>query len=298
MYRIDTFQKNESGRDFVIGDIHGMLDSVYSFLESVSFDFKKDRLFSVGDLIDRGPKSYEVLKLNNEEWFFSILGNHEVMLLTNYLVYAKDWYSKLDTKQKIECIEIIKSLPLAIEIKSDIGDIGLVHAQFPSSINDWVDYKNYIDTNLLSYEMNSKKDKKGIIRESLWGRKRIYNELKKDGLSHARKSYVKFLKDGLWNRTILYKMMTHKKTLPYLKTGIQVSFRAIQDKLFRKIHHHSYINNIKYTIHGHTPVKTPLLLGNQFFIDTGAVYGSKKIGTGKLTMIEINQKMTFHSFGI
>jgi hypothetical protein len=298
MYRIENFEKNDLGRDFVIGDIHGMLDAVYSFLESVNFDFDKDRLFSVGDLIDRGPKSYEVLKLNNEKWFFSILGNHEVMLLTNYLVYAKDWYSKLDSAQKIECVEIIKSLPLAIEIQSDVGNIGLVHAQFPSSINDWDEYKKYIEESSLSYEMNSKKDKKGIIRESLWGRRRIYNELKKDGLSTARKAYVKFLKDGLWNRTILYKMITHKKTLPYLKTGLQVSFRTIKDKIFRRIRNHSYINNIKYTVHGHTPIKIPLLLGNQFFIDTGAVYGSKKIGTGKLTMIEINQSMTFHSFKI
>jgi len=35
-------------------------------------DFSKDRLFSVGDLIDREVQHREVVKLLSEPWFFSL----------------------------------------------------------------------------------------------------------------------------------------------------------------------------------------------------------------------------------
>ena len=52
--QIQRFPKNESGRDFVIGDLHGMTEFLFKLLDYVCFDPAKDRLFSVGDLIDRG----------------------------------------------------------------------------------------------------------------------------------------------------------------------------------------------------------------------------------------------------
>jgi serine/threonine protein phosphatase 1 len=42
-----------TGRDFVLGDLHGTTDLLRLLMEHVAFDPKKDRLFSVGDLIDR-----------------------------------------------------------------------------------------------------------------------------------------------------------------------------------------------------------------------------------------------------
>ena len=55
--------KNIKGRDFVVGDIHGHYDLLKTELKTVGFDKQKDRLFSVGDIIDRGPKSEECLTL-------------------------------------------------------------------------------------------------------------------------------------------------------------------------------------------------------------------------------------------
>ena len=48
---------NKVGRDFVVGDVHGMFDRVAQALTKVQFNPSRDRLFSVGDLIDRGPQS-------------------------------------------------------------------------------------------------------------------------------------------------------------------------------------------------------------------------------------------------
>ena len=80
---IQKMPPNVDGRDYVIGDIHGCFDELIKLLKHIRFDKEKDRLFSTGDLIHRGPKSEECLKLlsdrNNkgERWFFPVLGNHE-----------------------------------------------------------------------------------------------------------------------------------------------------------------------------------------------------------------------------
>lgn len=78
---IQTFEPNEHGRDFVVGDLHGSLSSFQNLLKHLNFDRTKDRMFSVGDLIDRGPDSPGCLELLHEPWFYSVLSNHEQMML-------------------------------------------------------------------------------------------------------------------------------------------------------------------------------------------------------------------------
>lgn len=78
---IQTFGPNEHGRDFVIGDLHGSLSCFEVLLRGLEFDKTKDRMFSVGDLVDRGPNSLECLELIKEPWFHCVLANHEQMML-------------------------------------------------------------------------------------------------------------------------------------------------------------------------------------------------------------------------
>lgn len=81
-----SFSRNEVGRDFVIGDIHGDLVGLDLTLSMLDFDIRTDRLFCTGDLVDRGRNSYSVLSLvllQLRPWFFSTLGNHEVMTYTS-----------------------------------------------------------------------------------------------------------------------------------------------------------------------------------------------------------------------
>lgn len=49
--------ENTRGRDFVVGDIHGAFDKVEAAMAKVGFDVERDRLLSVGDLVDRGAES-------------------------------------------------------------------------------------------------------------------------------------------------------------------------------------------------------------------------------------------------
>ncbi len=80
---------NNHGKDYVVGDLHGCLDLLLRLLNEVGFDQSCDRLFSVGDLIDRGPDSLGCLHLLKHPWFYAVQGNHENMLLNFFLPYLQ-----------------------------------------------------------------------------------------------------------------------------------------------------------------------------------------------------------------
>ncbi|NMD05917.1 MAG: serine/threonine protein phosphatase, partial [Deltaproteobacteria bacterium] len=46
---------------FAIGDIHGCLDKLEELIEKISADHQKDQLIFLGDYIDRGKYSREVV---------------------------------------------------------------------------------------------------------------------------------------------------------------------------------------------------------------------------------------------
>lgn len=142
------YENNTIGRDFAIGDIHGNFHIVEALLEEVGFDKTKDRLFSVGDLVDRGCESYRAIEFINYPWFFPVLGNHESMILNIGLKSyeesypnskinkdGNDWYFKLSDHRKKEYLESFSKLPIVIQV----GKIGLVHA---SPLASWRATKN------------------------------------------------------------------------------------------------------------------------------------------------------------
>ena len=72
------FEKNTRGRDLIIGDIHGHFTRAKEALDAVGFNPEAgDRLFSVGDLVDRGPESDQALEWLAKPWFHAVAGNHE-----------------------------------------------------------------------------------------------------------------------------------------------------------------------------------------------------------------------------
>lgn len=71
---------NTAGRDFVVGDLHGCVDVLRALLHDIRFDPARDRLFSVGDLVDRGPASETTLDLLDRPWCHVVRGNHEEVL--------------------------------------------------------------------------------------------------------------------------------------------------------------------------------------------------------------------------
>ena len=69
-----------AGRRIVVGDIHGCYDELTELLEKAEVG-DDDRIFSVGDLITKGPKSKEVLELfMTDARFSTVIGNHDLAL--------------------------------------------------------------------------------------------------------------------------------------------------------------------------------------------------------------------------
>ncbi|ABE48737.1 symmetrical bis(5'-nucleosyl)-tetraphosphatase [Methylobacillus flagellatus] len=86
---------------YAIGDIQGCYHSLLSLLELIQFDPVKDKLWLVGDLINRGPGSLETLRWakSHESSLVMVLGNHDLHALAVAEGYVRAHRS--DTLQSI-----------------------------------------------------------------------------------------------------------------------------------------------------------------------------------------------------
>ncbi|WP_373535273.1 metallophosphoesterase family protein [Microcoleus sp.] len=126
-------------RRIVIGDVHGHYDGLMLLLEALAPSLK-DRVYFLGDLIDRGPKSAQVLDFVQHSPYQTLLGNHEQLMLealSGPQVDMRAWqfwmYSggeatvasyKETGMMPYKHLDWLRSLPTYI----DLGDIWLVHA--------------------------------------------------------------------------------------------------------------------------------------------------------------------------
>lgn len=69
---------------YAVGDIHGCIDELRLLLDKVGFEPGVDELWSVGDLVGRGPHSKQVLECVDAlgSSFRCVLGNHDLHLLS------------------------------------------------------------------------------------------------------------------------------------------------------------------------------------------------------------------------
>lgn len=141
-YYIQRFGPNLLGRDLAVGDIHGHFPRLEFALAACAFDPQRDRLFSVGDLVDRGPDSIAALDWLAKPWFHAVRGNHEDYAvryrnvdIENWVVNGGAWFQLLPDHQKQRVSEAFAALPYVIEVETGAGVVGVLHADCPTQ--DW-----------------------------------------------------------------------------------------------------------------------------------------------------------------
>lgn len=280
---LKTLEANTLGRDFVIGDLHGSYSVFENLLKGINFDPTKDRIISVGDMVDRGPDSLKCLELIREPWFHPVLANHEKMMIDkfsggwsgaywyqnggqwgaeahNYFKAMKDPESQMiptdEAMQLIDLIPLVEELPFLITVNTKSGKkFHVLHAELPSGVGKITDMELTVPE-----EVNMLATIEIVDGEAF-----------------------------LWYRNIYYNFYT--------------SDLSNRDKIVRTV---SYIgatkifnDELSHVISGHTILQKPMTIVGQTNIDTGAYhsYPSKNSYSdstiparswGRLTCIELD----------
>lgn len=185
-------------------------------MDRIKFDPACDRMFSVGDLVDRGTQSLDATDWIAQTWFHAVRGNHEQMAIgvasgkhdpVNYARNGGLWFLALDEPVQARIAAAFSELPVCIEVETPVGTVGLVHADIEG--DDWA---------VFTEQLNSPRSN-----------------------NHLRQ----LMESALWSRD-------------------RISTRRISD-----------VSGLACMYVGHTPVASPVALGNVIYIDTGAVFGRK-----------------------
>ena len=103
---------------YVVGDVQGCFDSLQALLDRVRFDPAMDTVWFAGDLVNRGPRSLEVLRFIRDLGARAVvvLGNHDLYLLRR----ANGWPARrrdsldpvLDAPDRAAIIDWLRAQPL------------------------------------------------------------------------------------------------------------------------------------------------------------------------------------------
>ena len=146
--------------EYVVSDIHGEYELLSKLLDNIKFG-SGDKLYVLGDFIDKGKSSIKVTELlfsmKNVE---CIMGNHEYALIKRYRAMLREGVSDeelLDTlnehfptergKLNFEILEKMELLPYYIEKEEWIG----VHASVGMINNHFVPFE-YVSVEQLLYD--------------------------------------------------------------------------------------------------------------------------------------------------
>lgn len=116
---------------YAIGDIQGCFEPFERLLKEIEFNAERDQIWLVGDMVNRGPQSLEVLRWcrTHQDNVVAVLGNHDVHLLAvDYGVQTKGPRDTLDAvleaPDKDELLDWLRNRPLVYTE----GNFMMVHA--------------------------------------------------------------------------------------------------------------------------------------------------------------------------
>ena len=247
-------EQNRKGRDLVVGDVHGHFATLRRALAELEVG-EHDRVISLGDLVDRGPDSFQAkswIEGKNPSARFNLVirGNHEQMMLGDLVEGPRSrgwdwgggesawslwmmngggwWRPKSPGHSPLAWIEALRGLPFRARVETRHGPVGLVHACPVHS--RWQDLEEWIQGD--------------------------------DDLSHLTRTRA------LWSR---------------------VRHGHVQREIGETGHEHlGPVEGVRCVVTGHTPVPEPVWQENVLGIDTGVHIGDR--GFGHLAIVRIDGK--------
>lgn len=227
IYDINKDSKEIRSHEYVIGDIHGCYDEFKELTTRILKSDSKAQFILVGDIIDRGPKTWEMLNWAMENVnrpgsrYKMIMGNHEYIKL-EYI----DYYLSLRKENIISNIS---------EMQSDDYDFRDVLSDHNASDEKIREIYNFIKTLPVYYETNSM-----LIRA--------------DG---TRKKQHYIVVHGDLDRNFMNKDESFRKTCLSMQEKRRHTIKGARTPLFRIVWDRNYFGHceLKHTIiiHGHTP---------------------------------------------
>lgn len=142
---------------YVMSDIHGQLDAYKQMLELIQFS-SSDKLFIVGDVIDRGKYGIEILQhIMAQDNMTLIRGNHEQLMLDGLTgidldsrmiwtlgvggLATFDRFDKLSEKEQTEIYQYIDNTPLDLWVDVDGDTYHMVHASVSDDVHKKLWYR-------------------------------------------------------------------------------------------------------------------------------------------------------------
>lgn len=247
---VKYFEPNYNGTDYIVSDIHGCYTMLDQQLEALNFDPTVDRLFSVGDLCDRGPESIRALEYLKQPWFFPVYGNHDSFIVEahqmevdsknnpSFLSLGKElkvlhdvwsqiggrWWQQITDSERYSLYQHIIQLPyINIVYTPNNQTIAIAHAEIPvyHSVDDVLNELNQQNRDVIKQDL-------------IWSRDRILTN---------NKSIVEDVDRVYCGHTIIQRLETYYYWYPELQYASDQAPRTLQ---------------------------IPYVLGNHYFIDGGA----------------------------
>lgn len=135
---------------YCISDLHGCFDEFMDILKLINFN-DEDVLYIIGDVIDRGKKSIELLQyIKAHKNIILLKGNHELMAIeclnSHDFDLSNNWkhnggdttfeqFMRLDANKRKELVDYLNKLENYLEVKINEREFLLVHGGIDTSNN-------------------------------------------------------------------------------------------------------------------------------------------------------------------
>tara|TARA_R100001163_G_C5065192_1_gene203036 strand:- start:1746 stop:2570 length:825 start_codon:yes stop_codon:yes gene_type:complete len=176
---------------YAVGDIQGCYKPLVKLLDKINFDPASDRLWCVGDLVNRGPDSLKTLRFLKQlgPAFTAVLGNHDLHFMA-LATGAFDGGKKKTLKKLLQapdCLELcewVRTLPIlhheVLDTSKGQEAFLMVHAGFAPgwTLKQVLAYAHEVENTLqgkdyLKFLQKMYGDKPDIWHEGLTGMKRM-----------------------------------------------------------------------------------------------------------------------------